>query len=177
MIRLTKLTDYGIVLMTHVACAPAGCVHNVSDLSRRSHLPPATVSKILKALVRGGLLISHRGAKGGYRLAREPHTISLADILQAMGGPISITECGTEPMGSCDYSVCCPVRVNLQRVNHEVLGILESVSLAHMTRSIGGEIAFSSWAGKGKRDEVQPVNIGASGGNVPARAPSVVSEA
>ncbi|MGC8667989.1 MAG: SUF system Fe-S cluster assembly regulator [Chthonomonadales bacterium] len=170
MIRLTKLTDYGIVLMTHVACAPAGCVHNVPDLARRSQLPPATVSKILKALVRGGLLVSQRGAKGGYRLARDPGAISLADILQAMGGPIAITECGTGVPASCDYSVCCPVRLNLQRVNHEVRGVLERVSLAQMTRPAGAEIAFAPWAGQSRSGE------GAALGNA-AKVPTVAAEA
>lgn len=170
MIRLTKLTDYGIVLMTHVACAPPGCVHNVPDLARRSHLPPATVSKILKALVRGGLLVSQRGAKGGYRLARDPDAISLADILQVMGGPIAITECGTGAVGSCDYSVCCPVRVNLQRVNREVRAVLERVSLAQMIQPSGGEISFARWAGYSGGD---PAALADNG----MKVSSVVSEA
>lgn len=77
MIRLNKLTDYGIVLMTYVARHPEGRIHNVPDLAKEAHLPLPTVSKILKILSKGGLLTSHRGVKGGYQPLRNPHEITL----------------------------------------------------------------------------------------------------
>src|SRR5438067_13338194 len=103
MIRMTRLADYGIVLLTYVARHPEARVHNVPDLAAEAHMPVPTVSKILKVMAKGGLLVSHRGVKGGYRLSRRPEEITLADIVAALDGPISLTECsGTRP-GRCTY--------------------------------------------------------------------------
>ena len=77
MLRITKQTDYGIVLMTCFAIDEAGRVQNARDVARDTNLPLPTVSKILKALARGGVLISHRGVKGGYSLARSPEAITI----------------------------------------------------------------------------------------------------
>src|SRR6266852_6133155 len=83
MIRLGKLTDYGLVLMSHIARSQMD-LHTARDLARQCHLPLPTVSKILKALHQGGLVASHRGMKGGYMLAREPHLISIAAVIAAL---------------------------------------------------------------------------------------------
>jgi FeS assembly SUF system regulator len=91
-LRIGKLTDYATVLMTALAAEPAR-VHAAADLAQRGHLEPATASKILKMLAKAGLLASFRGATGGYRLARAPDEISLADIVAAMEGPFGMTEC------------------------------------------------------------------------------------
>ena len=81
MIRLGKLTDYGLVLMTCIARNHERSLHTARDLARESRLPLPTVSKLLKELLQSGLLISHRGMKGGYSLAKEPHDISVAELL------------------------------------------------------------------------------------------------
>ncbi|HVH88183.1 MAG TPA: Rrf2 family transcriptional regulator, partial [Terriglobales bacterium] len=94
MIRLQKLTDYGLVLMTCVARHHEQSLHTARDLAVESHLPLPTVSKLLKQLLQGGLLVSHRGIKGGYSLARPPQAISIAEIVAALEGPIALTECG-----------------------------------------------------------------------------------
>src|SRR5437879_2923297 len=102
MIRLGKLTDYGLVLMTQMARHPKTELHTARGLAAHSGLPLPTVSKLLKILLQSGLLESHRGIKGGYSLTREPNTISLAEIVSAVEGPLALTECSMEITGLCD---------------------------------------------------------------------------
>jgi FeS assembly SUF system regulator len=132
LLRITKLADYGIVLLMHVAVDRSKSVHTARGLSAATHVPLPTVSKILKALARAGLLDSHRGVGGGFALARAPERISVADVVTALEGPISITEClGEEPSG-CDIERMCPVRVNWDRVNRAVRTALEGLTIAEM---------------------------------------------
>ena len=132
MLRITKQTDYGIVLMTHFAADAARGVHNARDLAAAANLPLPTAGKILKALARAGLLDSHRGVKGGYRLARDPRAISVAEIITALEGPIAMTECLDEASSDCDIEHCCPVRPNWQKINAVVERALSAVSLWEM---------------------------------------------
>lgn len=131
MIRITKQTDYGIVLLTHLAAQPERQV-NAPELAAETQLPLPMVSKILKVLVREGLLLSNRGVKGGYSLARVPRQISMAEIIAALEGPIAITEC-IEVSSDCSHETLCPVRSNWHRINAAVLGALEGITLAEMT--------------------------------------------
>src|SRR5262244_3930308 len=96
MIRLGKLTDYGLVVMTHMAQNQDRLLHTARDLAVESRLPLPTVSKLLKELLQGGLLVSQRGIKGGYGLAREAREIPVSEIIAAIEGPIALTDCGTE---------------------------------------------------------------------------------
>jgi FeS assembly SUF system regulator len=130
MIRITKQTDYGIVLLTHLAVHPER-QFNAPDLAAEAQLPLPMVSKILKLLVREGLLASHRGVKGGYSLARPPREISMAEIVAALEGPIAITECIDE-MGNCFHEPICQVRSNWQRINAAVRDALAGITLAEM---------------------------------------------
>jgi len=92
MLRLSKLTDYGMVVMTALARAPQG-LRNAADLADETHIGAPTVSKLLKRLGRAGLVESERGAQGGYRLARAPSKIDVAEVIAAIEGPIGLTEC------------------------------------------------------------------------------------
>jgi len=87
MLRISKLTDYGIMLLTYMARGPALLTYSAPELAARSNLPLPTVSKLLKTLARRGVLIAQRGAKGGFSLARRPEDISVAEIIQALEGP------------------------------------------------------------------------------------------
>ena len=136
MIRLTKLADYGIVLMTHLASERNRTVHTARDLAGATRVPLPTVSKILKALAHMGILVSHRGVGGGFTLAREPERISVADVVTALEGPIAITECLSEGLHSCELEVGCPVRSNWDRINGVVRDALERLSIADMARPI-----------------------------------------
>lgn len=130
MFRISKLTDYGTVVMTYLAQQPEQ-VRSASEIAGGTHVAMPTVSKILKALARAQLVVSHRGAKGGYALARPPRAISMAQIIAAMEGPFGLTECSSVP-GVCAHESCCSVRPNWQRINQGIRTVLESVTLAEM---------------------------------------------
>ncbi len=132
MIRITKQTDYGIVLLTHLA-AHADRQYAAPELAAETRLPLPMVSKILKLLARDGLLASHRGVKGGYSLARPAEEISMAEIIAALEGPIAITEC-ISVESDCSHEALCPVRSNWQRINLAVRSALEGISLAEMAQ-------------------------------------------
>lgn len=130
MIRIGRLTDYGIVLMTHVAANPE-VDHSATEIAADAGLPLPTVSKLLRLLARDGLLVSHRGAKGGYSLARPAHEISVARIITAIEGPVALTLCTTtDHTGDCGLESRCPVRGHWQKINRAVLDALEDVTLS-----------------------------------------------
>ncbi len=131
MIRLSRLADYGIVLMSRLAARP-GVLTTAPELALTSGLPVPTVSKVLKAMAQDGLLESQRGAKGGYALTRPAGEISVADIIRALEGPIALTECTEAEGGSCEIEPSCPTRTNWVRINHAVTGALEGISLSEM---------------------------------------------
>jgi FeS assembly SUF system regulator len=133
MLRVSKLTDYATEVMTVLAAAPAR-VHSAQELAERVRLEAPTVSKLLKQLAQAGLIESFRGVNGGYRLARDPAQISIADIVTAMEGPIGMTECSAQA-GLCDHETHCGVRVNWQRINEAIAGALAGVSLADMLKT------------------------------------------
>ncbi len=128
MIKLSRLADYGVVLMTRMA-EDTDEVHNALDMSVATGLPTPTVSKVLATLARNGLLLSVRGAKGGYRLGRTPQGISVADIIIAFDGPIALTQC-IEHSGKCEVESTCPSRRGWHLINNTVRQALEQVSLA-----------------------------------------------
>jgi len=132
MIRITKQSDYGIVLMARFAADPGRPLHNARDLAQETGIPLPTVSKILKGLAREGLLVSHRGVKGGYALARPAAEISVAQIIGAIEGPIAITECLDDTVADCGIESSCPVRANWARINRAVRESLEGIPLTEM---------------------------------------------
>lgn len=136
MLRISKMADYGIVLASHMAGRDVGVVHAVSDLAGQTGLPQPTVSKVLKHLARGGVVESQRGARGGYRLARAPEAVTVAEILQAIEGPIAVTECSSdEAPGACDYEGACDVQPSWQLINRTVRTALEGVRLSDLART------------------------------------------
>lgn len=130
MLRMTKQADYGIVLLAHMAGGPERR-YTAPELAGESRVPAPTVSKILKLLAREGLLDSHRGAKGGYSLARDPREISVAEMITALDGPIAFTECIEDP-GMCSLESVCHLRDQWQVINEAVCGALMKISLAEL---------------------------------------------
>ncbi|HKY92189.1 MAG TPA: SUF system Fe-S cluster assembly regulator [Nevskiaceae bacterium] len=130
MLKLGKLTDYGTVLMTALA-ADAAHPHSAQDLATRTRITVTTVAKLLKLLGKAGLVESIRGARGGYRLARSPRDISVADIVAALEGPIALTQCSVHD--GCSIEHHCGVRSNWRVINDAVRTALTSVTLADMT--------------------------------------------
>lgn len=136
MIRLGKLTDYGLVLMTHMAQNRDRSLHTARTLAVESRLPLPTVSRLLKELLQSGLLISHRGIKGGYSLARKPREISVAEIIAALEGAIALTECSTDISGLCDLEPCCPIKNNQRIISQAVRGALENLMLSDLSQPL-----------------------------------------
>lgn len=134
MIRITREADYGIVLMTGLAQAE-GQALSAAALAQQRNLPLPMVSKILKTLARAGLLVSQRGALGGYSLARSAADISAADIIGAVEGPIAITECSEEGHdGCCSRQAHCEVSGHWPRINRAIYNALQGISLLEMSR-------------------------------------------
>ncbi len=134
MVRLGKLTDYGLVLMTIFARGDGLPLRTARDLAVESRLPLSTVSKLLKQLLQSGLLTSHRGIKGGYILAKEPREISVIEIISAIEGPMALTECSTDVTGLCNLESYCPIKTNQQIINQAVRGVLDKITLSDLVQ-------------------------------------------
>jgi Rrf2 family protein len=146
MIRMSKLTDYAILLLAHLTRAPGTLT--AQELATRSRVPLPTVSKLAKELSKAGLVISHRGRNGGYGLARPPDQISVAEIVEALAGPIAHTEC-TKP-GKTDGGIedTCLAKASWDPVSRAIEGALRGLPLSSIAPFRAG-------------DEPAPVRIGA----------------
>jgi len=133
MLRITKLTDYAVLVLSDMVRA-AGAARAARDIAERTRIPQPTVSKVLKLLTRSTLVESERGKNGGYRLARDAAGISVADIVDAVEGPIAVTECSAHQRGSCDLEGKCPTETNWIRINDAIRQALRGVTLADMVR-------------------------------------------
>lgn len=130
MLRLSNLADYGVVVMNAAARAAAGGRPvSATVLADQTGLPAPTVAKLLGHLARAGLLSSQRGVLGGFALSRTPDAISLADIVEAIDGPIALTHCGDSEL-ECNHHGRCAVRPHWAPVNAAVKQALAGVSLA-----------------------------------------------
>jgi FeS assembly SUF system regulator len=134
MIILSKLADYGVIIASHLASEPERQI-NAAALAAETRLPQATVAKVLKALARGGIVHAARGVAGGYRLARDASEISVAEIVAAIDGAISVTQC-SEHQPNCNRLGFCPTRPHWQRINAAVGDALAAISLADMVDSL-----------------------------------------
>ena len=135
MMRLSRLADFAIVLMTHMAQSP-GATHSAAEMAAATRLPGPAVAKVLARLCHEGLIDSARGVKGGYRLERPAAAISVDSIVSAVDGPVALTQCipareGTPRNASrCEVETLCRSRVGLHAINRAVRKALEEVSLA-----------------------------------------------
>lgn len=138
MIRLSRLTDYAVVLLGHMVRHPAR-LFAATDLVEHTKLPLPTVSKIMKQLARAGLVVAQRGAAGGYRLTKEPGQITVAALIEAMDGPISITDCADGGAHDCQVKNACPMTANWNRVNLAIRRALDGLTLEDMAAPSLGE--------------------------------------
>jgi FeS assembly SUF system regulator len=136
MLRISKLTDYGIVLLARFAELEASETQSAREMAEASALPFPVVGKVLKILGQEGILASHRGAKGGYGLARPAREISVAEIIEALEGPIALTECNAGP-GHCEQESFCQVRAPWQRINRAIQDTLRTVTLDQLAHTEG----------------------------------------
>ncbi|MCW2266379.1 FeS assembly SUF system regulator [Gluconobacter cerinus] len=130
MLRLSKLADYATVLLVHLGQHEG--LATAAALAGETGVPEPTVAKLLKGLASSGLVISHRGARGGYRLAGALEEITIATVIAVVDGPISITACcdGRE----CEHSSLCGLSGQWDMVNDAILRTLNSITLADMDR-------------------------------------------
>jgi FeS assembly SUF system regulator len=134
MLRLSKLTDYGTVILSFMAkdntrvCA-------AMEIATATGIALPTVSKILKLLVNAKVLLSTRGAKGGYTLAALPEKITVAAIISALEGPIALTECSLSQQG-CEQASGCGISSNWNLINQTIHNALASITLADMIRPV-----------------------------------------
>ena len=138
-LRISKLTDYGIVLLSHFAECEEDATRNAREMAEATTLPLPVVSKILKTLVQEGMLSSQRGSKGGYTLARRPDEIRVAEIIEALEGPIALMECSAGP-GHCEQESSCRIRDPWQRINRAIHATLERVTLAELVHPEAGPL-------------------------------------
>ena len=138
MFRLNRLTDYAVVVMAQMALRDKA-TSTATELSRDTGVPLPTVAKVLNALARGGLILSQRGAAGGYGLSRPAGEIVVAEIIQAIEGPIALTACVEGSTAQCDVEGLCPMRGGWDRVNQAIRTALEQVTLADM---VGPAMSF-----------------------------------
>lgn len=133
MFRLSKTTDYGIVLLAGLARGPSAEPRNARELAHSTELPVPMVSKILKALAKEGLLVSQRGSKGGYRLARAPEELTVSEMIRVLEGPVALTDCAIGP-ALCEHETMCAVREPWQLISRVVEKALADVTLADLVR-------------------------------------------
>ncbi len=133
MLRISRLTDYASIVLAHLA-RTSGEVQPAARVAGQTHLALPTVSKLLKALARGGLVESVRGPRGGYTLARPAERISAAQIIDAIEGPVAITECSLDH-SQCSIESFCTIGRNWQHINHTIRQALQQVSLAQLAGS------------------------------------------
>lgn len=156
MIRMSKLADYGLVLMTQfLRSGNRGRNLSARRLAVETRLPLPMVRKVLKALTREGLLVSNRGTSGGYGLARDPGRISVAEILSAVEGPIAMTEC-LDTDGNCRQEAVCRVRNNWEWINDAVTGVLGAISLLDMLEPLPDRLV--PLAGVMEKSEIKAVD-------------------
>src|SRR5258705_1382232 len=149
MLRISKLTDYATVILAHLAAFPAG-LQTAAEVSQATGISPPTVTKVLKQLQKAQLVTSARGTHGGYQLSRAAAAISAAAILDALEGPVAITECASKE-NHCGIEHVCRVGHSWQRINNAIRRALEDISLSQLadaslarTPDIAGEIRLSA---------------------------------
>lgn len=148
MIRLSRMTDYAVALLTQMASEAKG-VWAASELAEITTLPSPTVAKILKRLTKAGIITARRGVMGGYSLRDTAHLLSIAEIIEAIDGPIAITDCAEGGDHSCRVEAVCPLSGGWNTVNRAIRQALQKVSLADMTATTMERMAASAGAAEG----------------------------
>jgi len=132
MLRLSKKADYALMAMKHLAVNGDRGSSSAREIASLYDIPIELLAKVLQKLVRGGLLASHQGTRGGYQLARVPRLISVADVIQAIDGPVAVTACSANDDGACEQFAKCNVRDPLWRVRARILAALGECTIAEL---------------------------------------------
>lgn len=130
MIRIGRLTDYGMVILAFMAKDPHG-LFQARTIATHTHINNPTVAKLLKKFAKSHLLTSHRGSNGGYRLAHDPKEISIAKLIQVLEGPIALTDCGLE-QNICPKENTCTLKNPWLKINRILSNALNALTLADL---------------------------------------------
>lgn len=140
MLRLSKKADYGLLAMRHLAARTDRETTSARELAESYDIPPELLAKVLQKLVHARLLESHQGIRGGYGLARSAQAISVADVIQAIDGPLTVTAC-SEVDHSCEQYTKCNIRDPLWRIKDRIVSALATTSVAELAADIRTEAA------------------------------------
>ena len=132
MLRLSKKADYALIAMKHLAIRPDAASISAREIAEQYDIPIELMAKVLQRLARNGLLTSHQGTRGGYTLSKPTTAISVADIIQAIDGPLTVTACSTDDE-QCEQFTKCNVRDPLWRIKDRILTALSTCSLAEIS--------------------------------------------
>lgn len=132
MFKLSKKADYGLIAMKHLATHRQEHACSANEIAEEYGISATLMAKVLQKLAKQGLVVAKHGSTGGYQLPRAPEQISALEVLTAIDGPVLITSCVTSH-GNCDATERCSVKEPLQRVNESILGVLSTVSIAHLS--------------------------------------------
>ena len=131
MLRLSKKADYALIAMKHLAQKAGAPSTSAREIAEQYDIPIELLAKVLQRLVRTGLLASTQGTRGGYTLSRAPKSISLADVIQAIDGPLTVTACSTDN-SDCEQYSKCSVRDPLWQIRERIVAALGTVTLSEM---------------------------------------------
>jgi FeS assembly SUF system regulator len=132
MLRLSKKADYALIAMKHLARKTSGAPStSAREIAEQFDIPIELMAKVLQRLVRTGLLVSTQGTRGGYTLSRPSATISVADVIQAIDGPVTVTACSTQK-NDCEQYGKCNIRDPLWQIRERIVSALDTVTLAEM---------------------------------------------
>ena len=131
MLKLTKKADYSLIALRHLALAGERAA-SAKEIGDSYHIPLPILSKVLQKLSKAGFLTSVQGTNGGYKLARDPHLLSVLEVIRAVDGPVILTACFTHD--KCDQSGSCTVKEPLRKVHEAILRLLECISITALTQ-------------------------------------------
>ena len=136
MLRLSKRTDYALIAMRHLARNADRGWASAREIASAYEVPVELLAKVLQRLVRKGLLASHQGINGGYELARSATEISVAQVIEAIDGPLTMTACSDGDEESCDQFAHCNIRDPLWRIKDRIVAALETCSIHEMASEV-----------------------------------------
>ena len=136
MLRLSKKADYALIAMKHLALRGDRGSSSAREIAGLYDIPIELMAKVLQRLVQRGLLASQQGTRGGYQLARAPLQITVADVIQAIEGPVTVTACSTDEGGQCEQFSKCNVRDPLYRVRERILAALGDCTIAELAGDV-----------------------------------------
>lgn len=139
MLKLTKKADYGLISLKHLALLKDGKTASAKEIAEAYRIPAPILAKVLQKLARDGFLISEQGTNGGYRLSKDPRTMTALEVIRAIDGPIILTNCFTEH-GECELSDKCSVREPLRKVHLGILKLLDSITIHNLTDDCDAEL-------------------------------------